>query len=136
MSLFLQCSFFLANAFLGERIDHSLSAISTVVKMKNKKVILFGKKDILFHVENKIELNLKKGTRVSLFPMRKVVGIKSEGLKYNIKNIQFSPGNKIGTSNEVSKSKTLIELNGSGMIIILPINCFKNVINKFIHNYL
>ena len=128
--------FFLANAFLGERIDHSLSAISTIVKMKNKKVILFGKKDILFHVENKIELNLKKGTRVSLFPIRNVVGLKSEGLKYNIKNVQFSPGNKIGTSNEVSRSKTLIELSGSGMILILPINCFKDVINKFIHKYL
>ncbi len=127
--------FFLANAFLGERIDHSLAAISTIVKMKNKKVILFGKRDILFHIENSIELNLKKGTRLSLFPIRKVVGINSEGLKYNIRNIKFSPDKIIGTSNEVSSAKILIELDGPGMIIILPIICFNDVINKFTQNF-
>ena len=50
--------YFLANAFLGKRIDHSLATISTIVKMRNKKVILLGKKDILFHIENSIELDL------------------------------------------------------------------------------
>ena len=44
--------YFLANAFLGKRIDHSFATISTIVKMRNKKVILLGKKDILFHIEN------------------------------------------------------------------------------------
>ena len=63
--------YFLANAFLGKRIDHSLATISTIVKMRNKKVILLGKKDILFHIENSIELNLKKGIRLSLFPIKK-----------------------------------------------------------------
>ncbi len=126
-----EAPFFLANAFLGKRIDHSLASISIIVKMKNKKVILFGKKDILFHIENSIELDLKKGTRLSLFPIKKVSGVKSKGLKYDIKNIKFSPGNRIGTSNEVSETKVLIELDGPGMIIILPRNCFKDVIMKF-----
>jgi len=65
--------YFLANAFLGKRIDHSLATISTIVKMRNKKVILLGKKDILFHIENSIELDLKKGIRLSLFPLKQAI---------------------------------------------------------------
>ena len=128
--------YFLANAFLGKRIDHSLANISTIVKMRNKRVILFGKKDILFHIENSIELDLKKGIRLSLFPIKKVNGIKSKGLKYDIKNIKFSPDNRLGTSNEVTETKVLIELDGPGMIIILPQKCFKDVILKFNQKFL
>ena len=131
-----EAPFFLANAFLGKRIDHSLASISAIVKMKNKRVILFGKKDILFHIENSIELDLKKGTRLSLFPLKKVSGVNSKGLKYDIKNIQFSPGNRIGTSNEVSGTNVSIELDGPGMIVILPKKCFKDIIIQFNQKFL
>ena len=57
--------------------------------MRNKKVILLGKKDILFHIENSIELDLKKGIRLSLFPLNNVNGVKSKGLKYDIINVKF-----------------------------------------------
>jgi len=83
-----------------------------------------------------IELDLKKGTRLSLFPLKKVSGVKSKGLKYDIKNIQFSPGNRIGTSNEVSGTNVSIELDGPGMIIILPKKCFKDIIIKFNQKFL
>ena len=128
--------YFLANAFLGKRIDHSLATISTIVKMRNKKVILLGKKDILFHIENSIELDLKKGIRLSLFPIKEVNGIKSKGLKYDIKNVKFSPSNRLGTSNEVTGTKVLIELDGPGMIIVLPRKCFDEVIIKFKQKFL
>ena len=63
-------------------------------------------------------------------------GVKSKGLKYDIKNIEFSPSNRIGTSNEVTGTKVLIELDGPGMIIILPQKCFKAVILKFDEKFL
>ena len=124
--------FFLGNAFLGERIDHSMAAISALVKMKDKKVFLLGKRDLLFHINKKIELNLEIGTRLSLFPLKDVVGISSEGLKYGIKGVCFSPGFQIGTSNEVLHSKVKIELSGTGMIIILPIKSFDKIV-KFMN---
>ena len=124
--------FFLGNAFLGERIDHSMAAISSLVKMKDKKVFLLGKRDFLFHINKKIELNLEIGTRISLFPLKDVVGISSEGLRYRIKGVSFSPGFKIGTSNEVLHSKVKIELSGTGMIIILPIKSFDKIV-KFMN---
>ena len=40
----------------------------------------------------------------------------------------FSPGFKIGTSNEVLQSKVKIELSGSRMIIILPIKSFNKIV--------
>ena len=63
-----------------------------------------------------------------------MVGISSEGLKYGIKNVSFSPDFKIGTSNEVLQSKVKIELSGSGMIIILPIKSFDKIV-KFMKSY-
>ena len=105
-----------------------MAAISALVKMKDKKVFLLGKRDFLFHINKKIELNLEIGTRLSLFPLKDVVGISSEGLKYGIKGVSFSPGFKIGTSNEVLHSKVKIELSGTGMIIILPIKSFNKIV--------
>ena len=55
--------------------------------MRNKKVILLGKKDILFHIENSIELDLKKGIRLSLFPLNNVNGVKSILYKFKVFNI-------------------------------------------------
>ena len=81
-------------------------------------------------------LDLKKGIRLSLFPLNNVNGVKSKGLKYDIKNVKFSPSNKLGTSNEVTGTKVLIELDGPGMIIILPQKCFKDVILKFNQEFL
>ena len=109
-----------------------MAAISTLVKMKDKKVFLLGKRDLLFHINKKIELNLEIGTRLSLFPLNDVVGISSEGLKYGIKGVCFSPGFQIGTSNEVLHSKVKIELSGTGMIIILPIKSFDKIV-KFMN---
>ena len=63
-------------------------------------------------------------------------GVKSKALKYEFKNVKFSPSNKLGTSNEVTGKKVLIELDGPGMIIILPQKCFKDVILKFNQKFL
>ena len=104
--------------------------------MWNKKVRLMGQKDILFHIENSMKIDLKKGIQLSLFPLNNVNGVKSKGLKYDIKNVKFSPNNKLGTSNEVTGTKVLIELDGPGMIIILPQKCFKDVILKFNQEFL
>ena len=64
------------------------------------------------------------------------IDIADVGLKYDIKNVKFSPSNNLGTSNEVTGTKVLIELDGPGMIIILPQKCFKNVILKFNQEFL
>ena len=61
-----------------------------------------------------------------------MVGISSEGLKYRIEGVSFSPGFKIGTSNQVLHSKVKIELSGTGRIIILPIKSF-DIIVKFMN---
>ena len=42
-----------------------MAAISTLVKMKDKKVFLLGKRDFLFHINKKIELiNFEKNSGV------------------------------------------------------------------------
>jgi len=122
---------YLANGFLGNRVDHTLAACSTLVRRQDKNVILLGKKDLIVHLNKSIKLGLKVGTRLSLFPFKKVVGLKSFGLKYSITEIIFSPGSMIGTSNEVVSSEVEINIEGSGMLLILPIDCLSEVLDSY-----
>ena len=114
---------FLANGVLGGRMDHALASCSTLIKYKNKTIILVGKYDIIFHLNFKITLNLPIGLRFSLFPLQKSLGVRSDGLRYDIAGIQFEPGSFIGTSNEVVSNKVKIEVSGLGVLIILPSEC-------------
>ena len=122
---------YLANGFLGLRLDHTLASCSALIKRKDKNIILLGKKDLIIHVDEMISLELEVGTRFSLFPFKEVLGLTSYGLKYNISGVYFSPDSIIGTSNEVTSPKVEISLRGSGMLLILPICCLPRILKTY-----
>ena len=127
----IEAPLYLANGFLGHRVDHLLASCSALVKMKDKNVILLGKRDLIVHVNEQMVLNLEVGTRLSLFPLQDVLGVHSLGLKYSVEEVVFSPGSMIGTSNETIASRIEIAFDGSGMLLILPIECLYSVLNLF-----
>ena len=94
VSYCLQRSIFLGNAAFWVKKNRPFNGaailLSALVKMKEKKVFFWVKEISFFHINKKIELNLEIGTRLSLFPLKDVVGISSEGLKYGIKGFLFS----------------------------------------------
>ena len=106
--------------FIGRRADHFLATCSSLVKYHSKNIILVGSHDIIFHIPKTFEMALPIGTRLSLFPMRKVIGLGSSGLKWSISGLEFDPSNRTGTSNKLSSDKVKIELSDDGMLIILP----------------
>lgn len=105
--------------FLGSRLDHQLSAISVLTKYPDKRCILLSKADLCFHLPPQINLNLPAGSRISLFPFAPVQG-QSDGLRWPITGLQFSPSGQIGTSNEVTDGPVSLRMDGPGMIAILP----------------
>ena len=118
--------------FIGRRVDHFLATCSTLVKYHHKNVILVGSHDIIFHIPEKIEMDLPRGTRLSLFPMNQVIGLGSSGLKWPIAHLEFHPSKRVGTSNQTIINRVKIELSGNGMLIILPRSCLAFVKDFFI----
>ena len=105
----------LAIGFLGKRLDHSLATLSTIARRRSR-CLLIGPKDVAFAAPARVDLDLKAGTRVSLFPFAPVTG-RSNGLRWPIDGLELSPTGRIGTSNEALGH---VSLHAEGLIVLLP----------------
>jgi thiamine pyrophosphokinase len=103
--------------FLGGRIDHNLAAMNALVKHPGP-VVLVGGDDLCFLCPPELELDLAPGTRVSLFPMGPVQGL-SEGLRWPVEGLAFSPDGRVGTSN-VALGPVRLAFEAPRMLVILP----------------
>lgn len=104
--------------FLGGQVDHLLAVMTVLVQYPDRRIMLVSETDVLAHVPTGLDLPLKAGTRVSLFPMAPVRG-RSTGLHWPIDGLDLSPNGQIGTSNRADGPVTLTT-EGSGLLIILP----------------
>jgi thiamine pyrophosphokinase len=111
--------FVLALGFAGARLDHGLAAMHTLVSHPDQRCILIGPNDIAFAAPSRLELSLRPGEPLSLFPMAPVTG-ESEGLEWQIAGLSFSPAGQIGTSNRVVARRVVLEFDRPGMLVILP----------------
>ena len=107
-----------AVGFTGGQIDHSLAALNTLVRRRDKMVVLLGQQDVVFLCPKTLHLPVPVGTRVSLFPMGPVSGC-SSGLKWPIDGIEFAPGQRSGTSNQ-ALGDVHLEFSAASMLCILP----------------
>ncbi|MEM7317610.1 MAG: thiamine diphosphokinase [Pseudomonadota bacterium] len=119
----------LAVGFLGARIDHQLAVFNTLVRLANRPCILLGETEIILHAPPLIELELDPGAIVSLFPMTAVKG-RSDGLRWPIEGLDFSPVGRVGTSNTAT-GPIRLEFEQPGMLLILPRAALDRVIRAF-----
>lgn len=115
----------LAFGVTGPRIDHTLAVCTTLVQRAGVRTIVVGEVDLLFHAPRHLALDLPVGSRLSLFPMGPVTG-RSEGLRWPIGGLEFSPWGRTGTSNEVT-GPVRLDLDGPGMIVITPREALEQV---------
>lgn len=111
--------FYLALGFAGARIDHGLAVFNALVRHADRRCIVIGPQDVVFHAPSRLELTLRRGDRLSLFPMGRVRG-ESTGLEWPIGGIDFAPDAMIGTSNRVTDPRVRLRFDGAGMLVILP----------------
>ena len=105
----------IALGFMDERQDHFLAVCSSLVK-SNRRILLVGKRDIIFHLPNELTIKLPINSRVSLFPFKEIKAVEAVGLKYPVESIIFSPVGTIGTSNVSTRENIRISYDGSGML--------------------
>ena len=111
--------FILGLGFSGARLDHALAVLNGLVAHPGKRCLILGPQDVTFLAPRKLALDLRKGTRLSLFPMGPVQG-ESEGLLWPLQGISFAPSGMIGTSNEVS-GPVRLTFDADVMLVILPL---------------
>jgi thiamine pyrophosphokinase len=111
--------FTLALGFTGARVDHGLAVFNSLVRHGDRGCLVIGPRDVIFHAPPRLTLTLKHGDRLSLFPMAPVTG-RSTGLEWPIDGLAFAPAGLIGTSNRVTASIVQLDMDGPGMLVILP----------------
>lgn len=109
--------FYLGLGFTGLRLDHTLATLAYVAARPDLRVILLAEEEVIFRAPARLALDLPLGSRFSLFPFGTVTG-RSEGLRWPIAGITFTPSGRVGTSNEVSGPVTL-EIEGP-MLVMVP----------------
>lgn len=117
--------------FLGRRIDHQLAALNSLVGYSRSHCILLGADDLVFHLNGALELDLEPRSRISLFALQPVKGT-SDGLEWPINGIEFAPGGLTGTSNRVGEGRVFLDIDGPGMLVILPPDALQAVVSAMV----
>nr|WP_297768341.1 thiamine diphosphokinase [uncultured Roseovarius sp.] len=105
--------------FFGDRLDHQLSACNALTRSAWHRCILLGQGDLMFLCPPTIDLPLPDGCRVSLFPLGAVEGV-SDGLRWPISGLNFSPDGRVGTSNAAT-GPVHLSVTSPKMLVILPL---------------
>ena len=114
----VRADFYLGLGFTGLRLDHTLAALVALVAHPGQIVVLLAEDEVIFCAPARLRLDLPAGTRLSLFPMGAASGV-SRGLRWPIDGLDFSPQQRIGTSNEVSTGPVELEITGP-MLVLVP----------------
>lgn len=109
----------LALGFAGARLDHGLAVFNTLVRQAGQRCIVIGPADVAFAAPPVLDLELRVGDTLSLFPFARVTG-RSAGLEWPIAGLDFAPDGMTGTSNRVAAPRVRLEFDGPGMLVILP----------------
>lgn len=104
--------------FMGDRLDHHMAACNALVRHTAQRCILMGGADLMFLCPPSLTLPLAEGCRFSLFPMGAVEGA-SDGLRWPIGGMTFSPDGRVGTSN-LAQGAVSLTMTAPKMLVMLP----------------
>lgn len=115
----ISAPFLLAVGIFGDRLDHALGACNTLLKYPQKTLLFLNNTDLCFLAPPEFSLTLPLHERISLFPFKKMKG-KSQGLNWEIDEIDFHPSGMTGISNYTNTTKIWLEFSDPSMLVILP----------------
>lgn len=92
----------LGAGFAGGRLDHTLAAMSALMRRPGRRVVLLAEGQLCFLTPPALTLDLAPGTLISLYPMAPV-SCRSAGLHWPTDGLELAPGGMIGTSNRVAE---------------------------------
>ena len=111
--------FYVGVGFLGRRMDHSAAALNILARYPEKRLLLIGEEEVVFHAPATLRLTVEPGARISFFPLREVEGEFSRGLAWPVGGVRFQPDGRIGTSNEAASALVEARFSGPGMVVMV-----------------
>ena len=116
----------LAVGFSGDRVDHQMAALHTLVVRADRPCVILGEHEVMFVCPREITLPTMAGDVVSLFPMKGLAGT-STGLEWPIDGLLLSPGERVGTSNR-ALGPVILTMPEAGMLCFVPRRMLAEVI--------
>ncbi|RFP88285.1 thiamine diphosphokinase [Rhodobacteraceae bacterium 63075] len=109
----------LGAGFIGGRADHELAAYHGLARFAHRPTVLIGPDDAICLAPPRLEIDLSLGSRFSLFPLARLRA-RSRGLRWDVDEVRFAPGEQIGTSNLVT-GPVRLEADSPRLLVIVPV---------------
>ncbi|KGO82574.1 thiamine diphosphokinase [Flavobacterium beibuense] len=107
----------------GKRADHTITNITNIVRYRNLiKVVILDDHSKVFLLPKKFEKWYPENTPLSLIPIGKVSGIKTQNLKYELNNEELTLGYRTGSSNVTLKDGIVLIEHKEGDLLMME--CF------------
>lgn len=107
----------------GKRADHTITNITNIVRYRNLiKVVILDDHSKVFLLPKKFEKWYPENTPLSLIPIGKVIGIKTQNLKYELNNEELTLGYRTGSSNVTLKDGIVLIEHKDGDLLMME--CF------------
>lgn len=102
----------------GKRLDHTIGNLGVLPKFYPDAVVRFVDDDgEMMYVGRKLEIDLPRGTIVSLIPLSRCEGVTTTGLKYVLENGTLELGVHEGTSNVVTAPRVSIAVKKGNLLL-------------------
>ncbi|MEE1898385.1 thiamine diphosphokinase [Flavobacterium rakeshii] len=107
----------------GKRADHTITNITNIVRYRDLiKVVILDDHSKVFLLPKKFEKWYPQNTPLSLIPIGKVIGIKTQNLKYELNNEELTLGYRTGSSNVTLKDGIVLIEHKEGDLLMME--CF------------
>lgn len=113
--------------FLHGRLDHQLAAMNALARWPEPPTILIGGEDVVFRCPSLLTLDLPPRARVSVFPMARLTGVVSEGLRWPVDGLAMAPDGRVGTSNEATGGPLRLGFDHPAALVVLPVETLPQV---------
>ncbi|MGB9693606.1 MAG: thiamine diphosphokinase [Fervidobacterium sp.] len=113
---------FILTQMLGKRTDHLLFNIAMMRKLlrKGKTCCIKEEKEEIYIMDKEMEIKVKKGDIISLFPLTSnVYSVSSFGLKYELNERNLSAESSLSLSNRAVKEKVKINVKKGTILVIV-----------------
>ncbi len=103
----------------GKRLDHTINNFSVLGKNSDLNIVLYDDYSRAFTLPKHYTKYYAAGFKLSLFPLGKVSGIKTENLQYNLHQEELIFGQKSGSSNAVLASGNVEITYEEGTLVLI-----------------
>src|SRR5690606_11940776 len=104
----------------GRRADHTITNITNIVRYRNRlKIVILDDHSKIFLLPQRFEKWYPAQTLISLIPIGKVGGIKTQNLKYPLNNEELTMGYRTGSSNQVLNDGMVVVEHRDGDLLLM-----------------